>query len=315
MKAAMKLQQLRYVRAVADLRSFSRAAEICNATQPTLSNSISQLEEELGGALFTRTTRNVELTPFGSYLMPFLRAVLDSRDELEKAALAYHNPVHKLLRIGFSPLVDAKLLDRVLKPYQQSHPDVSIFFKECLLDELAQRLANNTIDLLIAPHVDGEDMLHHRQFYRDELCYLPQGNAPDLALAHPLQIGNLPDAPVIMTGGGCGLNGLLKSLFEQQGARLRAYSGQAISYQAIEEWSALGIGAGILPARKLSVDRNRALPLHGNDGRPALVTYDWRWNGDDSRQSHLADLIDYIDKIVPALTEGEAGGKGMGTVA
>lgn len=64
----MNLSQLRFAQAVAELQSFSRAAEHCHVTQPSLSNGIAQLENELGGKLFERTTRSVHLTPFGKHL-------------------------------------------------------------------------------------------------------------------------------------------------------------------------------------------------------------------------------------------------------
>ncbi|WP_353573394.1 LysR family transcriptional regulator, partial [Candidatus Albibeggiatoa sp. nov. BB20] len=112
----MNLKQLLFAQSVAETCSFSQAAEMCHATQPTLSNSISQLEDELGGKLFVRTTRKVDLTVFGEYMLPFIRAVLDDKNELQQAAQAYHNPEHKLLRIGLSPLIDMKLLNHVLIP-------------------------------------------------------------------------------------------------------------------------------------------------------------------------------------------------------
>ncbi|MBL3590227.1 MAG: LysR family transcriptional regulator [gamma proteobacterium endosymbiont of Lamellibrachia anaximandri] len=110
----MNLKQLQFAAHVAETHSFSRAAELSFATQPTISNAISQFEEELGGRLFNRTTRKVDLTPFGEYILPRITEVLQSRDELVKAAESYHNPTHKILRIGFSPLVDMQRLDQVL---------------------------------------------------------------------------------------------------------------------------------------------------------------------------------------------------------
>lgn len=300
----MTLRQLQFARAVAECRSFSRAAKACHATQPTLSNAISQLEEDLGGRLFTRTTRKVELTPFGAYLLPFLNAVLDARGELEKAAEAFHHPVHKLLRIGFSPLVDGKLLNRVLEPYRQRHPDISIFFKECLLDDLSERLANGTIDIAIVPETGEETPFERFSFYSDELVYLPRDDGNRPPLAGPLLFSGLPDVPVIMTGGGCGLNGTLTSLAERQGARLRTYPGEAVSYQVIEEWAALGIGAGILPRAKLSAGVSRGVALLTNDGRPAVFSFQWIWNRTAPSRSHLAEYIDYVRATVPALVSG-----------
>ena len=118
----MNLGQLRFTRAAAEERSFSKAAEKCNVTQPTLSNGIALLEEEVGGQLFARTTRRVDLTPFGTQLLPLIEAVLQAQAELEAGVRTFHNPAHKIVRIGLSPLIDARLLTQVLEPYKAAIP-------------------------------------------------------------------------------------------------------------------------------------------------------------------------------------------------
>ena len=123
----MNLGQLRFAKAAAEERSFSKAAEKCNVTQPTLSNRIALLEEEVGGRLFARTTRRVDLTPFGAQLLPLIEAVLQAQAELEAGVKAYYNPEHKIVRIGLSPLIDARLLAQVLEPYTAAHRGVEIF--------------------------------------------------------------------------------------------------------------------------------------------------------------------------------------------
>lgn len=72
----MNLNQLRYAKTVADTGSFTLAAEQCYVTQPTLSNGIAQLEQELGDKIFKRTTRTVSLTPFGEHIMPYIESTL-----------------------------------------------------------------------------------------------------------------------------------------------------------------------------------------------------------------------------------------------
>lgn len=294
----MKLRQLQFTRAVAESGSFSRAADICHATQPTLSNGIAQLEEELGGSLFARTTRSVRLTPFGAYMLPHLAAVLDATQEATKAAEAFHDPRHKLLRIGFSPLVDVKRLDHALRPYKKRNPGISVFYKECLLDDISQRLMNAVIDVAIVPQNLLDQSFGHFAYYSDDLLYLPSADHPPASSCDSIRISELPEAPIIMTGGGCGLNGSLQALFDAQGIRLNAYPGQAVSYSAIEEWAELGIGAAILPRAKLSA-AGHALPLHLVDGRQAVFSFNWIWNRTSNANHHVVDFIDYARGEIP----------------
>lgn len=300
MNISMNLRQLTYACTVADLKSFSGAAAACHVTQPTLSNGIAQLEQELGEKLFVRTTRKVELTAFGRYLLPYLNNVIDARSELEKAAEAYHHPTHKLLRIGLSPLVDMQLLDRVLIPFRHDHPDVSVFFKECLLDDLDERLDREQIDLAVVPRRPARDEGERTLFfYEDPLCYLPRESGHSIAPAQVYRLDELPDAPVILTGGGCGLNGAVESIFHTENLKLRSYPGQALSYQVIQEWTSLGIGAGILPRAKISASNTTCVPLLLSDGRPATFSYEWLWRDRSSSRDPVAAFVDYLGTAMP----------------
>jgi DNA-binding transcriptional LysR family regulator len=302
----MKLRQLDFVRAVAQSGSFSKAAEQCCATQPTLSNAIAQLEEELGGKLFDRTTRKVELTAFGSFLLSRIEAVLDAEREVLQSARSYLNPEHKLLRIGFSPLVDMGLLNHILQPFCHKYQDVEFFFKECLLDDLSERLNQDVIDLVILPSTMIPEGYRACPFYEDDLFYIPRDGSDLGPKAGDLLLDDLPDDPIIMTGGGCGLNGSLEALFAQEQAPLPTYRGQAISYSVIEEWTDLGIGAGILPQAKLTQSRSKANLLRLKDGSAARFDFCWLWPHSAASRPHISDFIAYIGSVVPSLIAGSA---------
>ncbi|MCB1359365.1 MAG: LysR family transcriptional regulator [Maritimibacter sp.] len=305
----MKLRQLEFVREIARAKSFSHAADICNATQPTLSNAVVQLEEELGAKIFDRTTRTVDLTPFGAYLLPYLGAILDARDEMGKACEAYLHPAHKILRVGLSPLVDMKVLNETLQPYRAEHPDVTIYFKECLLDDLAGRLSNGSVDIAVVPRDMIAPGWTHLRFYRDPLFYIPSDGG-ELPGEGAVSIAMLPQSPVILTGGGCGLNRSLELLFAQHAETFTPYPGAAISYPVIEQWADIGIGAGILPSAKLTTSAARARRLTTPDGAEAAFEYHWVWKPDLALPPHVGAFHAHIRNRVPALIQGRAPGIG-----
>ncbi|MDV9197277.1 LysR family transcriptional regulator, partial [Streptomyces sp. Wh19] len=76
----MELQQMRYVVAVAELGSFTRAAKRCLVVQSALSHQIARLEKELGARLFDRTSRRVRLTAAGEVFLPEARQALDAAE-------------------------------------------------------------------------------------------------------------------------------------------------------------------------------------------------------------------------------------------
>src|SRR5262249_9641161 len=154
-------------------------------TQPTLSNGLALLEEELGGPIFVRTTRKVALSPFGEHILPLIEAVLRAQAELEAGGRAFYHPAHRMVRIGLSPPVDSRVLGQVLEPYEAEHRGVETHFKECFLDELDERLRSAQLDVVIRPRpVDAppRKSVAGLTIYEEDLFYVPRhaGTAPAL---------------------------------------------------------------------------------------------------------------------------------------
>src|SRR4051795_8405389 len=100
---AASLRQLQYAVAVADARSFRRAAEQCGVSQPSLSAQLAQLEGALGVRLFERDRRRVLPTPAGRELVERARQVLVAADDLMAAARSAGDPLAGTLRLGVIP--------------------------------------------------------------------------------------------------------------------------------------------------------------------------------------------------------------------
>ncbi len=295
----MNLNQIRFVVAVSQSASFSKAAKRCCVTQPSLSNAIAQFEDELGARLFVRTTRSVHPTPFGEHLLPFMEEVLNAKEDLLKAAKAFLNPAHKIIRIGMSPLINIRLITAVLKPFQDEHPDVDIVFKECLLDDLGQRLAEHKIDLAFILRSSTGPKLCSHFFYDEPLYYLPKGGAGNTPMHHSLTLNDIASERIIVSKG-CGLADGIRQLFSDYGHKLKEYPGQALSYKVLEEWAELGIGAAILPQSKIS-PQVMAYPLLTQSGKPATFTYETIWNTDMPLTSHVEAILAYFKEVAPKL--------------
>lgn len=298
----MKLRQAEFALAVAQTLSFRRAAELCHVTQPTLSTGVAQLEEELGGKLFKRSTRHVALTPMGRHVLPFLHAVVNARDEAVSAAKAFLNPERKLLRIGMSPLVDMSLVSLVTDAFMAAAPGTELFFKECLLDDLQERLTKGAIDVAVLPQDVVPEGLDRMAFYTDPMRYLPKHGAGSGAGA--LRLADLPQDPIIVTHGGCGLNKTLETAFEAEGVEAQYYPGRAISYPIIQEWAWLGLGAAVLPSAKLDDPASR--PLLRRDGSTAAFAFSWVWQREARKMSHINAFLDHAKGQGARLVAGRA---------
>lgn len=301
----MNISQLRYAKAIAETASFSKAAEICCVTQPTLSNAIAHLEEELGARLFIRTTRKVDLTPFGQHILPLIENVLNAQTELEKGAKAYLNPEQKLIRLGVSPLINTRLLAKLIEPFRRNNPHIEIILKECNMADLDRHLEAQKMDSVFALARPGKSSLGSCLFYEEPLFFLPSGsaNAPGTKSGR-VRLDEIASETFVMVPDGCGLARATRDLFKAQHLRLNEYSGQALSYQVLEDWAALGIGAAILPRSKVSAANQSARPLLLKTGEQLKLTYQALWNKNAVSAPHLKQFILHLKKAVPHMIKG-----------
>ena len=299
----MTIVQMQFALAVARKKSFSGAAEACRVSQPSLSVAVRKLERELGGELFVRTTRRVELTPFGQQALPLFEDVVETVQRLEAVADASLRPQRRLIRVGASPLVSTALLGNVLRPFQRRQPDVEVVIKQCFLDGLQERLAHHALDLAIAPAGYLKRNFDRCPFYTDTLQFIAAepGAAPAGSLAG-IRIGEIAQETFVLTADGCGLTPLVRKLFRKEGLRLKEYPGTALTHQVIEEWADLGLGAGLLPKLKLTTTKSRACPVL-RKGKPVQVDYEVVWHPRSRAGAHVTALIRHFEKTVPRLIE------------
>jgi hypothetical protein len=121
----IKVVQLYYARAAADLGSFSRAAVALGVTQPALSHGIAALERTLGGVLFARTTTGVTTTAFARRVLPHLHSVLGSLDAMLTEARHATNADAEPLRLGVSPIIHPDLVGRAFAAARAPLPAAS----------------------------------------------------------------------------------------------------------------------------------------------------------------------------------------------
>jgi LysR family hydrogen peroxide-inducible transcriptional activator len=145
----MELQQLRYFCAIADTGSFTRAAEQTHVSQPSLSQQIRKLEDELGARLFDRLGRTVQLTELGRSFLPRARAILRdleaARSDVVERKLSISGPIS----IGVIPTIAPYFLPPILAAFSRKYPEAHITVAEEITPLLLERLRAGTMDVAI----------------------------------------------------------------------------------------------------------------------------------------------------------------------
>ena len=149
----MNLRDLRYLIMLGDTLHFSRAAERCFVSQPTLSGQIQKLEQELGVALFERTNRSVRITPIGLQITSHARQILEQVDAIHALATGHRDPLTGPLRIGAIHTLSPYLLPLLMIDLRDRHPELVLEITESTTDLLIQALREHRLDaaLLATP--------------------------------------------------------------------------------------------------------------------------------------------------------------------
>ncbi len=250
------LRQLQYAAAVADLRSFRRAAERCHVSQPSLSAQVIQLEQALGVRLFERASRRVILTTAGEAVLPRLRRLLLEADDLADSVRQLGDPLSGTLRLGVIPTVSPYLLPEVVPELRARHPGLSAVWVEDKTENLVEALREGRIDAALlaleAPLGEVE---------KEVVCEDPFVLAAPPG--HPLVQESGPATPQELRGAGF----LLLDdghCFRDQAlsycatARGRELDFRATSLATLAQMVAGGTGVTLLPRIALPVENRRS---------------------------------------------------------
>jgi DNA-binding transcriptional LysR family regulator len=149
--------------AVAERSSFHRAAAHLGITQTALSHRMKKLEDQLGIKLFTRTTRQVSLTPAGLDLLPRARGLIEEAQSILADLTAEASARQERIAIGCLPTMAIHFLPRVLADFATAHPGIAVRVFDNSASEIAERvqkgeaefgitiLSSNRWDLEIKP--------------------------------------------------------------------------------------------------------------------------------------------------------------------
>jgi len=150
----MEMHQVRYFLAVAQLFNFTRAAEACNVTQPSLTRAIKQLEGELGGDLFRRERPAAQLTELGQRMHPLLKQCYDAAAGARSLASSFKSGEIGALRIALTHSIDLALLIPHLNEIKRQFNRLELRFLRGSSREVADLLKKGEAELGIAAEID-----------------------------------------------------------------------------------------------------------------------------------------------------------------
>jgi DNA-binding transcriptional LysR family regulator len=247
----MELRQLRYLVALAEERSFTRAAGKVLVAQPALSQQVAKLEAELGVPLVDRTTRRVVMTEAGDRLVEHARRVLKQVDVAREDLADLAGVRSGRLTIGASQTVGAFDLLGLLAQFHRQHPAVDLSVREGLSMGLAAQLRADEVDLAFitapgGPAVEGLEL----RVVSDEQLVAAVAPGHELAGRAKLRIADLQAQSVVTFGHGATIRRRLDETAARAEVELRIAfeTNQADRMRAL---AAAGLAIAILPRSEI----------------------------------------------------------------
>lgn len=172
MHQLLRFRDLEYFVAVAERRSFAKAAEALGVSQPTLSNQMRRIEGSLGCRVFDRAGRAVTLTPEGERILPIAREALRCAYDLDRARRAGDDFVGRTLRFGVIATVATYLGPPLVKRLAAENRTGSVSFVEAVTGVLEARVASGELDFAVTATPPQEATLQARPFAAERIVYL-----------------------------------------------------------------------------------------------------------------------------------------------
>ena len=248
----MEFHQLRYVCAIADTGSFSRAAERCQVAQPSLSQQVLKLEEDLGTKLFDRLGRSVRLTEAGHAFLPHARSILSQMEMARSNVADKCADVRGSVAVGVIPTIAPYLMPRYTTVFAKKYAEAKLRIVEQTTPVLVESLRDLSIDLaILALPLRHKDLELFPLRTEPLFAVLPK-NHP-LAAAESLALKDLRgESFVMLRDGHCFRDlSIAACTHARVTPRIAFESGQ---FSSLFGMVAAGVGISLVP--EMAIDRN-----------------------------------------------------------
>lgn len=242
----MNIRDLQYLIAVHDLKNFSKAAERCFVSQPTLSGQLKKLEQELGSVLMERSTRKVIFTQLGEEVVAKARETLFSVDQIKSLAKQHQDPLSGDFHIGLIPTVGPYLLPLIMSMLNKEFPKVNFYLYELQTEKLIVKLLVGKLDIGILAKLDWDYPLIEYPLYKEKFKLAVSQDDPIAAGPNKVDQAVLDGRAVLMLEDGhCLRDQALGVCFSSGAKEDQRY--QATSMDTLLHMVAAGAGMTLVP--------------------------------------------------------------------
>lgn len=229
---------------VAKHQSFSRAAEVLQLTQPSITARIQALERELGEELFERSGRGVKLTDGGRVLLPYVERILQTLREGRDAVEDVRNVQLGSLRLGSALTISTYALPNMLHEFCERHPGVDVVVRTGRSEQVLNMLLSDEVQVAIVRAINNPD-LESVHLYDDEIALVAYPNHP-FAASGKATIAEAAAEPIVLFDRGSSYYSSINNFFRQAGV-IPNVAMELDSLEATKRMVEEGLGVALVP--------------------------------------------------------------------
>lgn len=299
----MNLRALQYFVKLADVRHFSKAADACFVSQPTLSTQIRKLEEELGVQLVERAPKNILLTPVGEEIAERARLVLSDVDQIRAVARRSGDPESGTLRLGLFPTLAPYLLPHVVPGMRRTYPKLTLQLSEEKTETIITMLRQGELDAgLLALPISDEGLEITPLFDEPFVVAVPENHV--LAEQDEICLSDLENAELLLLEEGHCLREHALEVCALSGARERV-DFHATSMETLRQMVAAEVGVTLMPilAVKPPIAKTGNLAIRRFKAPAPSRTIALAWRKSSALAGFLEELTNSFRALPPDLLE------------
>ncbi len=295
----MNIRAIHYLVTLADVRHFSKAAEICYVSQPTLSTQIRKLEEELGVQLVERSPRHVMLTRVGEEVVERARAVLGEVEAMRAVARRSRDPHSGTLRLGIFPTLAPYLLPHVIPEIRQRFPRLTLRLFEEKTEDILEMLAQGRMDAgLLALPVANDQLVARTLFEEPFVVAMPEGHR--LSERASIRMQDLEEEELLLLEDGHCLRDQALEVCHMAGAH-ENLDFHATSMETLRQMVAANTGITLMPTLAIkppvAPTENLVIRPFAEPGPTRTIAMLWR------KSSALTDFLEELASIFAGINK------------
>jgi len=265
----ISLRQLRTFVAVAESRSFSRAAEALALTQPAVSRNVTELEQAMGLQLLHRTTREVEPTDAGRVLLGNVTRVLEDLDAclLEVQGLATQRKGR--VKVASSPTLSANLLPQCIARSKQQSPGLDINLLDRIQSDVLLSVRSGEVDFGVVIDPSEKQDLHVQTILTEPFCLVCL-SSHRLARRKEVSWADLAGEPLVLLDHASGSRRLIDAALQAHGAAasvVQDVGHTTTIYSMVQQ----GLGLSVVPQLAIPAAWKRLAATPARSGEPAVL--------------------------------------------